>query len=192
MKMDQISEIQTGLVLARKKAISKDKETTKYKLLTLKSIDPLGLLNPNFLDTFVSNSQLEKKYITKEGDIIIRLTSPYTSLVIDSDAKGIVIPSNFAIIRLMNKLFCPEYISLYLNSEKINRVFNKSAISTTIPLIKTSFLRNIDIVEKPLKIQEEIVEFNNLQHKEEMLLNNLKQEKKKLAQTYISKIIMEE
>ena len=190
--MDQISEIQTGLVLARKKAISKDKETTKYKLLTLKSIDPLGLLNPNFLDIFVSNSQLEKKYITKEGDIIIRLTSPYTSLVIDSDAKGIVIPSNFAIIRLMNKLFCPEYISLYLNSEKINRVFNKSAISTTIPLIKTSFLRNIDIVEKPLKIQEEIVEFNNLQHKEEMLLNNLKQEKKKLAQTYISKIIMEE
>ena len=63
MKMDQISEIQTGLVLARKKAISKDKETTKYKLLTLKSIDPLGLLNPNFLDIFVSNSQLEKKYI---------------------------------------------------------------------------------------------------------------------------------
>ena len=192
MKMDQISEIQTGLVLARKKAISKDKETTKYKLLTLKSIDPLGLLNPNFLDIFVSNSQLEKKYITKEGDIIIRLTSPYTSLVIDSDAKGIVIPSNFAIIRLMSELFCPEYISLYLNSEKINRVFNKSAISTTIPLIKTSFLRNIDIVEKPLKIQEEIVEFNKLQQKEETLLNNLKKEKKKLAQTYISKIIMEE
>jgi len=192
MKMDQISEIQTGLVLARKKAISKDKETTKYKLLTLKSIGPVGLLNPDFLDIFVSNSQLEKKYITKEGDIIIRLTSPYTSLVIDSDAKGIVIPSNFAIIRLMSELFCPEYISLYLNSEKVNRVFHKSAISTTIPLIKTSFLRNIDIVEKPLKIQEEIIEFNKLQHKEEMLLNNLKQEKKKLAQTYISKIIMEE
>ena len=192
MEINQISEIQTGLVLARKRAKSKDKETIKYKLLTLKSFDPTGILNPEFLDEFVSDSQLEKKYFTKKNDIIIRLTSPYTALVIESDSEGIVIPSNFAIIRLMNNLFQPGYVALYLNSKETNKFFQQSAISTTIPLIKTSFLKNVNIGEKPLDMQKRIVELKKLQHKEDMLLNNLKQEKKKLAQAYIGKIIMEE
>ncbi len=192
MELNQISEIQTGLVLARKRAESKDKETVKYILLTLKSCDSTGILNPEFLDEFVSNSQLEKKYLTKENDIIIRLTSPYTALVIESNAEGIVIPSNFAIIRLMNNLFHPEYIALYLNSEDTNKLFHQSAISTTIPLIKTSFLKKVNIVEKSLDIQKRMAELRKLQYKEDMLLNNLKQEKKKLAKAYIGKIIMGE
>jgi restriction endonuclease S subunit len=180
------------LVLSRKRAESKDGETVKYKLLTLKSFDTRGILNPKLLDEFVSNCQLENKYLTKENDIIIRLTSPYTALVIEANAKGIVIPSNFAIIRLTNDLFHPKYIALCLNSESTNKIFNKSAISTTIPLIKTSFLKNVNIVEKPLNIQKKIVELKGLQNREDILLNNLKQEKEKLAQAYIGKIIMEE
>lgn len=192
MKLENISEIQTGLVLARKRAYAKDEQPIQCKLLTLKSFDSVAGLDLAALNTFVSNSQLEEKYLTKKGDVVIRLTSPYTALVIESNAVGIVVPSNFVVIRLKDKSFHPEYVALYLNSKKMNKLFQQSSISVTIPLIKTSFLRNVNIVEKPIDSQKKIVELNKLLQKEGMLLNQLNKEKKKLAQTCISKIIMGE
>ena len=192
VKLSEISEIQTGLVLARKRASAKDNVRKKYQALTLKSFDPSGFLNSNNLDWFTSNSDLEQRYLTKKGDIVIRLTNPYTSISIESNSEGFVIPSNFAIIRLTDETYMPDYIALVLNSEKIEKVFHQSAVSTTIPLIKTSFLKEIDISEKSTEMQKKIIGLNKLQQKEGALLNELKNEKKKLAQNYINKIIMEE
>jgi restriction endonuclease S subunit len=192
VKLANISEIQTGLVLARKRAVAKDKDTTKYKALTLKSFDPSGFLELNSLDWFISKGKLEERYLTKKGDIIIRLTNPYTALPIETNSEGLVIPSNFAIIRLIDNSFSSNYVSLVLNSENIEKIFHQSAVSSTIPLIKTSQLRDIEINHKPIEIQEKIVELNRLQQKEGKLLNELNEQKRNLAKYYIGKIIMEE
>ena len=192
VKLGNISEIQTGLVLARKRAIAKDKNPKKYKLLTLKSFDPSGLLDSDALDSFISNSELEEKYVTKKEDIIIRLTNPYTALTINSSSEGMIIPSNFAVIKLNDNSFLSEYVELLLNSEAMKKLFYKSAVSTTIPLIKTSLLRDIELKNKPIEIQKKLVDLNRLQKKENILLNKLTEEKSKLAYSYINKIITEE
>ncbi|MBN2487663.1 MAG: restriction endonuclease subunit S [Methanosarcinaceae archaeon] len=191
MKLIYISEVQTGLVLVRKRAYAKDKDAHKYTMLTLKSFDPKGWLNESELDVFFSKEKLENKYLTNKGDIIIRLTNPYTAICINDKQEGLVIPSNFAIIRLKGQKFIPEFVALFLNSEIIEKKFFKSSISTTIPLIKTKHLRDIDISEKPLALQKKIVELNQLQVKEKMLLSRLMKEKEKLAKASINKIIIE-
>ena len=192
MKVTNISDVQTGLVLVRKRADTNDKDTHKYRILTLKSFDPNGWLNEGEMDVFFSKEKLENKYLTTKGDIIIRLTTPYTAICINDDQEGLVIPSNFAIIRLKEQTFIPEFVALFLNSEIIEKRFFKSSISTTIPLITTKHLRDMDIPEKPLSLQKKIVELNQLQVKEKKLLSLLIREKEKLAKTGINKIIMEE
>lgn len=191
MNLTNISEVQTGLVLVRKRADAKDKDTHKYHMLTLKSFEPQGVLNEHELDVFFSKEKLENKYLTNKGDVIIRLTAPYTAICINDMQEGLVIPSNFAIIRLRKQKFIPEFIALFLNSEIIGKKFFKSAISTTIPLIKTTHLRDVDIPEKTLEMQKKIVELNQLQVKEKILLSHLMEEKDKLAKASINKIIME-
>lgn len=191
MNLTNISEVQTGLVLVRKRADAKDKDTHKYHMLTLKSFEPQGVLNEHELDVFFSKEKLENKYLTNKGDVIIRLTAPYTAICINDMQEGLVIPSNFAIIRLRKQKFIPEFIALFLNSEIIGKKFFKSAISTTIPLIKTTHLRDVDIPEKTLEMQKKIVELNQLQVKEKILLSHLMEEKDKLAKATINKIIME-
>ncbi len=192
MELINISEIQTGLVLVRKRADAEDQDTHKYRMLTLKSFEPQGWINEGETDMFFSKEKLDNKYLTNKGDIIIRLTTPYTAICINDKQEGLVIPSNFAIIRLNGQNFIPELVALFLNSEIIEKQFFKSSISATIPLIKISHLREINIPEKTLDMQKKIVELNQLQVKEKILLSRLMEEKGKLAKTSINKIIIEE
>jgi restriction endonuclease S subunit len=161
-------------------------------MLTLKSFEPRGWVNEGELDVFFSKEKLENKYLTNKGDIIIRLTTPYTAICINDKQEGLVIPSNFAIIRLKKQIYIPEFVALFLNSEIIEKKFFKSSISTTIPLIKTKHLREIDISDIPLAVQQKIVELNQLQVKEKILLSCLMKEKDKFAKASINKIIMED
>ena len=192
MKLINMSEVQTGLVLVRKRADAKDKDAYKYRMLTLKSFEPRGWVNEGELDVFFSKEKLENKYLTNKGDIIIRLTTPYTAICINDKQEGLVIPSNFAIIRLKEQIYIPEFVALFLNSEIIEKKFFKSSISTTIPLIKTKHLREIDISDIPLAVQQKIVELNQLQVGEKILLSCLMKEKDKLAKASINTIIMED
>lgn len=192
MKLINIADVQTGLVLVRKRADVNQKDTHKYNMLTLKSFEPQGQLNENEICLFFSKEKLENKYLTIKGDVIIRLTAPYTAICITDKQEGLIIPSNFAIIRLKEKKFMPEFVALFLNSEMIEKRFFKSSISATIPLIKTAHLKDIDIAEKPLAIQKSIVELNHLYVKEKILLSKLMSEKERLIETSINKIIMEE
>jgi len=192
MKLINISEVQTGLVLARKRADAKDTDAYKYRMLTLKSFEPRGWVNEGELDVFFSKEKLENKYLTNEGDIIIRLTTPYTAICINDKQERLVIPSNFAIIRLKEQIYIPEFVALFLNSEIIEKKFFKSSISTTIPLIKTKHLREMDISDIPLAVQQKLVKLNQLQVKEKILLSCLMKEKDKLAKASINKIIMED
>ena len=191
MKLINMSEVQTGLVLVRKRADAIDKDAHKYRMLTLKSFEPQGWVNEGELNVFFSKEKLDNKYLTNKGDVIIRLTIPYTAICINDKQEGLVIPSNFAIIRLKGQIFIPEFVALFLNSEIIEKKFFKSSISTTIPLIKTKHLREIDISDIPLAVQQKIVELNQLQVREKILLSCLMKEKDKLAKASINTIIME-
>jgi len=88
MKLINMSKAQTGLVLVRKRADAKDKGAHKYRMLTLKSFDPKGWLNEDKLDVFFSKEKLENKYLTNNGDAIIRLTIPYTAICINESQEG--------------------------------------------------------------------------------------------------------
>jgi hypothetical protein len=59
-------------------------------------------------------------------------------------------------------------------------------------LVYISNLREIDISDIPLAVQQKIVELNQLQVKEKILLSCLMKEKDKFAKASINKIIMED
>lgn len=188
MNLGDISTIYTGLVMARKKATSAMGEGVRYKALTLKSFEVGGWLNDYALDDFVSDDKLDEKYITKKGDVIIRLSAPYTSVYIAENHKGLVIPSNFAIIRIRDPSFKSEFVSVLLNLEQVSKKLRQSAFGTTIPLIKTSSLKELEINQLPEDTQVKVAELNQLQIQEKKLLTALVDEKHKLMKSTLNKI----
>ncbi|SHK33037.1 restriction endonuclease subunit S [Tepidibacter formicigenes] len=188
MRLCQIADIRTGLVVARKKATSSPAK--KYKMLTLKSFEDYGYINMNELEEFESTEKLSPQYITQIGDVIMRLSYPYTAVYIDKSNKGILIPSLFNVIRLQDeKTIKGEFLALYLNSDHMKKLISRYSIGSAISIIKTSFIKDIKIENIPLDKQEKLVQINKLHLKEVTLLTDLIKEKETLYKGMFSTII---
>lgn len=190
MLLEKITDIRLGVVLSRKKAES-DKECERvYRMLTLKSFEEDGCVDLNDLENFQSREELNLQYLTKKGDVVIRITIPYTAVYINEALEGCVIPSNFAVIRLFDtELFLPEFIALYLNSDKLKREFNRASIGTAIPMIKASQLKELNIRKYSKTVQERLIKVNKLHIKEKKLLMALLEEKDLLNKAVIDNIL---
>ncbi len=83
IKLQEFFEINTGLVLSRKE--SKTDDYYLYEQIALKSINENGYVEISNLEEFRSQEKISGKYITEIGDIVIRLTSPYTAVAITKE-----------------------------------------------------------------------------------------------------------
>ena len=192
MKLGKLADIRTGLVVARKKADKVDINAKTYKLLTLKSFDTDGFVNTLYMDDFVTNQYISNEYITQEGDVVIRLSEPNTSVYIDQSLSGLIIPSLFAVIRLKSERLSRQYLSWLLNSQHIKREMQKSLIGSAIQIINTSFLQELQINLIPLEKQQRLAEMNRLCLREKMLLTQLIKEKEILYKHAMNQIYREE
>ena len=186
MKLEKIADISTGLVLSRKK--SSNNEGFVYELLTLKSFNENGYIEDEYLDNFISEEKIKSQYLTQEGDIIVRLSSPNTAIYITKEYENMVIPSLFAIIRNKVDTINSQFIQIYLNSEKCKRQLAADTIGSTVSIVKTSTFKEIKIPEYTVEKQEKIIELNQIVIQEKILLNQLLDEKNKYHKTIMSKV----
>lgn len=173
MKLKDIANINPGLVTTRKKASINYEIKQKYKLLTLNTIDEYGTIDREKLSDFQSIEQLNDQYFTQEGDVLVRLNEPFTSIYIDDKDEGILIPSYFVKIKINNKKFKPGYIAWYLNSQKVKREFLKSQSGTLVPSINQKVIRELDVPVKTIQEQEDILNLYKLYIREIQLIKKL-------------------
>ena len=187
MKLSECAEIKTGLVLSRKKS---DKiKKYKYKALNLKSMNSHGYIESESLDPFYSKEILKEEYLTKPGDIIIRLTSPYTAILIDEDSKGIIFSSNFVKIETNPKKLLPEYLEWYLNSTKIKKSIDRQVSGTIIKGVNPGYYKNLNIKLIDIENQKKIAKISKMMKNEEYLLRKLIMKKEILNRALINEIL---
>ena len=85
MKLGNMALVRSGLVLGRKQA--REKTEYRYPLLNLKSIHPSGCIDTSLCETFDAVEPLNPEYLTHTGDVVIRLTAPYTAVLIRSEER---------------------------------------------------------------------------------------------------------
>ena len=189
MKLGEIAKIKIGLVLIRKKAKIKYEIKDIYNLITLKNIEDNGAFNEKPFEIFESNDELDKGYFTEEGDILIRLSHPYTAVYIDESKVNLLVPSSFSIIKLTTSNYIPEYIAWYLNSDKAKKELIKSQTGTAMSTTNKTILASIDIKEIPIEDQKRIGKIQELYLKERKLLDRLIEEKEKYYKAVTNKLI---
>jgi len=189
VKLGDISSITTGQVIKRKEARPGDVDAIQYRILTLKSFDEDGFLVKEELDSFKASEEIESKYITSKGDIVVRLSMPFTSITIDEESEGILIPSLFVVIRVNCNDILPSYLSLYLNSNKMKKQYIREARGSAIQILKTSAFKEFEIMIPDMSIQEQAVTLNELMMREKRLLQLLIKENNKRNQIILEKMI---
>ena len=180
MQLGCCAEIRSGLVLSRKQA--REKTENRYSLLTLKSIKSDATVSEGDLDVFDAVESLNKEYLTAIGDVIVRTSTPYTSVLIDEKTAGMVVSSNFVIIRCCNDILLPEYLFWLLNTESVKKDIFKNSAGNMLAAIKPQYFCDLEIEIPSLREQKLIADFNMTARKELELLERLKTEKEKLYQ----------
>ena len=180
MTINDIAVVRTGLVTARKKKDAASLGTYKYQLLNLRCIANEGYIDKNYIEPYELSEELKDDYLTRMGDILIRLSAPYTAVLINKpELCGIVVPSHFAIIRVDERYALPGYVFWVLRREK-NKItmMQNSSGSTAFGTISSGLISSLPITLLPLHEQQIIGELLCLSEREQELLQKLSEVKK--------------
>jgi len=191
LKLKDICTIESGLILSRKRARNELELKKHYKVLSLNNIEVHGDFNEAELEEFPSNEELPEHYFTRVGDILVRLNAPYTAVCIQEHQANVLIPSYFVSIELMDQNFLPEYVSWYLNSGAVKRIFYQTQSGTITPNINQKVIQDLIIPQLPLEEQEKITNIHQLYLQERRLLKQLIEEKDRYYEAMTNKIIYE-
>lgn len=156
MKLENLAKISSGTALKRINAskrnliaIAEDKNVEtgeEYNQITIKSVED-NKVDLNLLETIKTTKKIDDKYLIRKGDVVMKLTAPYSAAVIDFELKNIVAASNLAIIRV-NDRYDPEYLSFILNNKNTRKQLYRFVEGTITPIIKISNLKKIKIKDK--------------------------------------------
>ena len=187
-----LAEVMVGLVLKRKEADPTTSNIYKYKALTLKSLNAEGWIDKDELDIYKSKEDLDERYLALEGDVLMKLTPPYTAVAIDKEIQGSVVPAQFIIIRIKDKRIIPGYLAFYLNAADVKKEIVLGATGNIIPMLKTSIIRELKIPILEMKKQRNIAEVSWLMVHERQLMSKLAETKEKYYQALTKSLIKED
>lgn len=143
------------------------------------------------LEDFLSNDDLDDHYFTEKGDVLLRLNEPFTAVYIEEHQAGILIPSYFVSINIKHKHFLPEYVSWYLNTNVVKRIFHREQSGTLTPNVNQKIIRELVIPRLPLEEQIKITSMHRLYLKERRLLKRLITEKDNYYEAITDRILNE-
>lgn len=171
MKLGEIAFVRSGLVLSRK--LARENPVQRYRLLNLRSITPEGYINMNETDVFDAKEPLPREYLSQVGDIVIRLSTPYTAVLIDEESEGMVVSSNFVIVRTDPQELLPEFLYWLLNTSEVKHRMFENSSSNMLGAVKPKFFADYEITPLPIPEQQKIAAINALAKAESKLLRQL-------------------
>lgn len=177
MKLEDLASIRSGLVLSRKQ--SKEPTAQRYPLINLRCMQHDGVIRLSEADIYEAKESLKEEYLSQKGDIIVRLTAPYTAVLIDETTSGMVISSNFVVIRIQDERLLTEYLYWLLNTQQVKRKIYENATSNMLGAVKAKFLVNFELNLISVEAQREIAQLNLLAKRESRLLKELADAKEK-------------
>ena len=182
-RLGEVATVRSGLVLSRKQ--SRTPTGVRYRALTLRSINPDGSVDMGALDDYFAVGALPPDHLSQAGDVIVRLTSPYTAVLVDGDTAGLVVSSNFVMVRIHSFLILPGYLFWLLNTPRARRAVFANAGSNMLGAVNPRYFAGMELSLPSPERQRTIAGMNALSLKEAALLWRLAAEKKRYCDSVL-------
>ena len=193
ISLGNVATIRTGLVVARKKAKLDSPRHIPYEQISLKYFGTGVKLTKSYKekDIFVASEEIDRKYLTQVGDVVVRLRAPSLAVYIGKEDEGLLIHSLLAVIRVKSDKVHAKYLAYYLNARATQRILKQDVKGTAIPMLKTKDLERLAVTLPPIEKQKVLVRFLELADKERTLLHELADEKQRLSQAFLDRTIQQ-
>ena len=135
-------------------------------------------MDVGFSEPYAAMEELKKDFLSQEGDILVRLSAPYTAALVEKDLVGYVVPSHFAIIRVDESKVAPGYVLWILRQQStLKQIYQNVSGTIAFGTINSNFFNDLKIDIIPLEKQRLIGSLLKLAEKEQVLLSELAKSK---------------
>lgn len=159
MKLAEIADkIYTGQIISRVEAKEEvgDSVLEIRKVLVPKAISN-GRVNHADLGEVKLKKLVDEDRITQIADIVLKLSTPYDAAYLDAEDTGLVVPSFCAVIRGIDPDKADaKFILAYLNAGFIRNILKSKVAAITIPVIKLSDVKDLEMPPIPIEKQKKI------------------------------------
>lgn len=143
-----------GQIISRVEAKNNDKVDT-VKVLVPRAIVN-GMVEHNNLTTLDVKTKLDEKKLTKVGDIVLKLSTPYDACIITANDEGLLVPSFCAIINNIPNYIDKNYLLAFLNSRLCTEQIKNLTANSTIAILSVGGIKKISVIIPEMNYQKEI------------------------------------
>lgn len=161
--------------LKEDKVVDSERKTIVAKTIGEGCINEDGIVINNY------KSEPDPKRLTREGDVVVKLSSPYNAVIIDNEHENMLVSSFCSIIRDINGIN-KSYLVAFLNSDVCQKQLESSVAGTLMSILSNGKLAELEIPLPDEEKQKEIGDYFEKTIKNRILLTKIqKLEEEKLA-----------
>ena len=158
----------------------KDRAIGTVKVIPPKAIKA-GKIEHEELYDVDYKTEFDEKKLTKEGDIVVKLSSPYDAALVTKEDEGLLITSFCIIIRNTGKNISSDFIAAFCNSGVYMRQVMKMVSGARVPMITIGKIKEVEVKLMSKEEQEQVALFyRNLCEKQVVMEKMISLEKEKL------------
>lgn len=165
--------------------IQADEKKNDVSLGNIQVIPPKAIKNGSLIKEELYDisykTEFDEKKLTREGDIVVKLSTPYDAAYVTKEDEGLLITSFCIIVRNDGKDVDSEYLAAFFNSD----VYLKQAMSmvsgATMPMLTLGKIKEVEINVLTKDEQEQVATYYKaITEKEKIFSNVVRLEKEKL------------
>lgn len=159
-KLEELCTIKTGTPVGRAKvAASEGGDAQSVRVLIPRAMSEGAIVDEELAVEKVG--EVKREFYTHEGDVIIKLSTPYDAVYVDSDHEGILVTSFGMILRAKAGVSLDmRYLSMFLNHPTTRSMLQAAStgMSAGMATLKRRTIAGIDIALPALERQEKLAE----------------------------------
>ena len=183
-KLNEIATIQMGFSFRSK---LNQNEKGNVSIIQMKDFADGNLINCDYL-LKIKDSKIKDSHLVKDKDIIFksRGLSIESAIALNISGKVIVAAPLFRIrVNDANNIL-PEYLNWYISQGNAQSFFRRMTEGSALKMVNKKSLGDLEVEIPSLEKQKQIIELSTLANKEDAIMKELLNKKKK----YISKILL--
>lgn len=113
-----------------------------------------GRVEKEFLYSIKCKAEIDDKKLTQEGDVVLKLTSPYDAAYITKEDERLLVPSFCLILRISDKSkINPKFLAAFINSDVYGEQIKNMVSGAMTPMLTMGKIK--EVVLKKFSVDEQ-------------------------------------
>jgi hypothetical protein len=156
-RLEELCTIKTGAPTSRAKKIPEGVEPKDVRVLLPRAMQAGSIVDDELVTEAVG--EVKDENFTHEGDVVIKLSTPYDSVYVDKAHEGIMITSFGMVLRRKSGVELDmQYLSMFLNLPQTNRVLQavSTGQSVAMAMLKRQTVADMQVPMIPVERQQKL------------------------------------